>query len=59
MLGRVNYSTVVNLIEFELGKDTKSKLKMHAVHQNQGLVRKSHLNLGRANWCRVETTRVG
>ena len=51
MLGRVNYSTVVNLIEFELGKDTKSKLKMHAVHQNQGLVRKSHINLGRVGIC--------
>ena len=51
MLGRVNYSTVVNLIEFQLGKDTKSKLKMHAVHQNQGLVRKSHLNSGRVGVC--------
>ena len=51
MLGRVNYSTVVNLVEFQLGKDTKSKLKMYAVHQNQGLVRKSHLNLGRVGVC--------
>ena len=51
MLGRVNYSAAVYLIQLKLGKETKIKLKMHAVHQNEGLVRKIHLNLGRVGIC--------
>ena len=40
MLGRVNYSTAVNLIQWEPGKETKSKLKNACSASNSGFGKK-------------------